>query len=397
MPVAITVCILMLLGSLGIILLFETESLLFARSRYHQAKRAEVESGFTLYKSHPDILPAMQHVDTFLDLYKTGLSEIGISRKPWGLYEIVSVTSSDENIHQTRMLGIKRAEDDNTNLYYTESRGLLTLAGKTDIEGNLVISPNGIIYGQIQREHFSGSKIKNENIKPETAVLPAISPTADLHIRYYLQELQYTSEGRETASEIHNEFYDTEPIYVNFRADEIRKCRLSGNIILSADKLRIDKTCELDDIIITGNCITVGSGFCGTLQIFARDSVVIEEKSVLHYPSGIYSGKYAELHDGTEVNGYVVVSTSDISNHMKANYRQSKYARVRGCLYVDGISHMQGIVSGQAYFKNLTYYSREGYYRDALFNATILYNNLMAMPLLFANDNTARTDIKWLK
>ena len=52
---------------------------------------------------------------------------------------------------------------------------------------------------------------------------------------------------------------------------------------------------------------TVGGGARIAAQLFARDTVVVEARAELEYPSGIYSGRYAEVGAHSRVDGYVIV------------------------------------------------------------------------------------------
>ena len=54
---------------------------------------------------------------------------------------------------------------------------------------------------------------------------------------------------------------------------------LSGNIILCGDDVIIGSNAVIENIILIANRVIVESGFKGSLQIFAKDSVWIDSKS----------------------------------------------------------------------------------------------------------------------
>lgn len=151
--------------------------------------------------------------------------------------------------------------------------------------------------------------------------------------------------------------------------------------MLCGDELRIDSTCRFEHPLIVARKIIVGSGAHISAQLFARDTVVIEPRAMLEYPSGIYAGVYAEVGDRAEVNGYAIVRDTAVRKKISANYRQLRTARLRGLLWVDGIAQMQGIVSGWVIVRQAVYFSPQGYYKDMLYDITLLENSVTAQPL----------------
>ena len=161
---------------------------------------------------------------------------------------------------------------------------------------------------------------------------------------------------------------------------------LSGNIILCGDDVIIGSNAVIENIILIANRVIVESGFKGSLQIFAKDSVWIDSKVKLTYPSGVYSQKYIEVRNKCEIEGYIIV---DVDNYItnELNYYQSKTSILRGLLYVNGISQIQGIVSGKAFLNRCIYKSTSGYSVDLMSNMSLLQNDWIAYPL-WVTDNS---------
>lgn len=136
--------------------------------------------------------------------------------------------------------------------------------------------------------------------------------------------------------------------------------------------------------------ITVTSGARIAAQLFARDTVIAEPRAVLEYPSGICAGRYAELGDRATADGYVIVRDTVRHKKMAASYRQSRTARVRGLLHADGTAQVQGIVAGCAELRQAVYFSPQGYYKDMLYDVTLLENPATAQPLWHDGADTLR-------
>lgn len=168
-----------------------------------------------------------------------------------------------------------------------------------------------------------------------------------------------------------------------------------GSHFFSGEKLNQIKNSEqnLPEIIdidtIRVSKVVVESGFKGERQIFAIDTVIVEENVVLNYPSGIYvKNGYVEVRDSSQVNGYVVVG---------GRYKQLPTAKVRGLVYVNGIAQLQGVISGTIYAKEASFYSPEGIYSNTIYNLTAIENHDIAAPILIKNaPHHERRIIKWL-
>lgn len=162
------------------------------------------------------------------------------------------------------------------------------------------------------------------------------------------------------------------------------------NIKVSATKLP-----EIRDVdTILQRKIVVEDGYCGELQLFAIDTVIIGENVKLKYPSGIYvENGYVEIKDNAEVNGYIIIANS--SDGMKPSYKQSQTAKVRGTIYINGTAQLQGVISGAIYAKTCSIFLPEGIYTNTIYNLTAIRNSDIASPIIIKNAPHERRLIKW--
>ena len=58
---------------------------------------------------------------------------------------------------------------------------------------------------------------------------------------------------------------------------------------------------------------------------------------------------------------------------------------MRGLLWVGGIAQVQGVVSGRALLRQAVWFSPQGYYKDMLYDFTLLENPVTAQPLWLAS------------
>jgi hypothetical protein len=251
----------------------------------------------------------------------------------------------------------------------------------------------GIVYGQMGSVFFEGEKIEAGVMTPSERELP--KPTDEALAAVGKLKSLAARGGTDIAQDsIAVGFSESEPLVI--AADgALRDCYLSGNIVVVAGDLIIASSCRLRDVVVLGGKVRIEDGFTGSLQVFARDSLNVEENVSLDYPSGLYSEKYVGIGDDSTVNGYVIVNPADEPNVRNANYVSSRLATVRGLVWVGGMAQLQGIVSGIAMLDKAVYYSRRGYYENMLSDVTIFENYDMAWPL-WLDGPPERKEAKWV-
>ncbi|MDR0753821.1 MAG: hypothetical protein LBF04_00325 [Prevotellaceae bacterium] len=394
LPLAIVISVVMLLMVMGILLLWEIDFLHFSKQNFMRQQQADIKSAFTLYSNYPSIIEENQ--DTVLvRLYDSiESSQMLVEREQWGMYEIVSVSSQNRKAHQTCIVGLDSVYSNNINFYYQENKSTLTLVGNTNLDGYVSLPAKGIIYGQIKSVFFNGKKVENSKVTVSKEL-----PNANNNLKKYVENLFSFQNVEETVindSSIHADFYNSQIKYLSAQNSEATFYSLKGKIILAGDEITVSSDSKLNDIIMVANKINISKNFEGSLQIFSRDTVIIEENVKMNYPSGIFSRKYVKIGDNSQVNGYIIVDNDDKIDTRRANYIQSRLAKVRGLLYIRGAAQIQGIVSGCAYVARAVFYSPQGYYNDMIYDSTILENNEIAYPLWFKNSQK-RKIIKWVK
>lgn len=382
LPTVVVIALVMFTAMLGLLLLWEHETLLFARAQRLRQARADVESAATLYRLHPDrqTLTASEGCLLYDSLPR---SRVRLRREPWGLYELLHIAAADSLAVSSRLLGT--ASDPRQTLRYADNRTAVTLAGDTHLHGVLHLPQNGLAYGRVGADFYRGAPVAQGMIRRAAAQLPQPAPEVLRRI-----EGLFAARGvPEVPDSLAVSFRDS-AVVLRVGAAEIGGCTLRGRIVLAADELRIDSACRLEQVLVAARKIVVGSGARIAAQLFARDTLVVEPRARLEYPSGVWAGRYAELGDRATVDGYVVVRDTAQHRRMTASYRQARTARVRGLLWVDGTAQVQGIVAGCAVVRQAVYFSPQGYFKDTFYDCTLLENPATAHPLWFAGADTVR-------
>ncbi len=390
LPTVVAVTLVMLTAMLGLIALWQQHTLLYARSQRLRQARADVASAVTLCLRHPE-RETLTAADGYLLYDSLPQSRIVARRERWGLYGLLHVAAADSIVSTCRLVGVE--PDARHTLFYADNRTAVTLAGDTRLHGVLHLPQNGLAYGRMGMTFFCGRQIPHTAIRRASAALPAPSAEAAALIDslFALSTAVHLSES--LPDSLGADFRD-QTMLLRLGAAEIGGCMLHGRIMLAADELRIDSTCRMEHTIVAARKITLGRGAHITAQLFALDTVVVEPRAALEYPSGIYAGRYAELCDRATVDGCVIVRDTNESTTTTASYRQCRTARVRGLLYVDGVAQVQGIVAGCAVLRQAACFSPQGYYPDMLCDLTLLENLATAQPLWLAGrDSMPRKEV----
>jgi hypothetical protein len=320
-------------------------------------------------------------------------SRVKITRKAWGLYEVITIETADGGTHRSGIFGLRQPYGDDCVLWYGDNGGAVTLTGRSHIGGVVYLPEKGVIYGQIRSVFFDGERLPHGNIRKSEKTIPSPAEEAESAVAALFEIGTYA--GTMLPDSLAVPFRGEEAAIVS--AAEIYDSHLAGQIIVTGETIEIRRDAALWDVIVVADEIRIEDGFRGSAQLFARDSVIVGSNVELMHPSGIYAGLYAVLGDGSEVNGYLIVDYTGEEDVLKPVCRKSRLSRVRGLFYCSGIAHFQGITSGCAFMKRSIYYSPHGYYGDFLYDVTILENRDTAYPFWLAGAPPERKEAKWVR
>lgn len=329
LPTVMTISVLMLLIVMMMLSLSDIETMIFMKYRQTVRHRDYLESALTLYSIHPEIIPDNQNSVTIKLFDDDDQSQVTIEREMWGLYEKIRITSS--KISSSYLVGMDNRGMDA--FWYRNNGATLTLTGQSSIDGRLALPDNGIVYGNMGSLFFSGQEIDPNLSRSSEDQMPAV--------RWYV--------------------------------DTILDSKID-------DHVRLDSESAMSNSIVIARKVNVDSGFCGSVQIFATDSIVVGQGVRMNAPSGLYAGKYIEIGDHSQIQGYVI-SANDSSDSL--GYKQYPLAGVNGLIYVEGCTQLQGAVSGNVVLNKARYYTASGFYEDMLCGVSITQDDMITLPVGF--------------
>lgn len=306
---------------------------------YHEKKqlREDLKSALVLYCADSTLCEVndCSEVDLFV-----GHDKVKVSVERCGLYERVRL-SNDYPDECHVLVGRRNESDSQAAFWLCDRNRALSLAGDARIDGLVYMPLNGINYTEVNSRYYTGERILEERLRISSKDLPPVDSVQLEHARTL--------------------------------------CRQNDQ--------KVELLSLVRDTIICESVVRIRKGFRGNLQIFASDSVIVEEGAILEYPSGIYvdSGErrpYVSLERGSKVNGYVIVTSQNSDSQLRyPSYVQKSGATLNGLLYVDGSCNIEGDIIGAAYVKDCYYYSNGNVYAGTLYDAKVVRSDSLAFPI----------------
>jgi len=323
---------------------------------------------------------------TVLDLYGEESDSVEIKKMNWGIYEVASVKAFSGRYATTKTKQYGYKPEDNLAVYLADLSRPLNLCGKTKITGTCYLPEAGVKRGYIEGKSFEGSTLINGQIQNSKNTLPVLD-------KKILQSLSEMIAAKFPTGQLFKEveissidtliqsFLDTTILIRIAKGGSLSGKYLSGNIIVyGADKLTIDKTSKLEDVLVFANSISFSKEFIGNLQAYATDSILVEEDCILNYPSvlGLFKKDhktqqpFIKLMKGAVVKGMVFTTQSElVSDLAKTRVSIEKGARVEGQIYVDGFADIQGELWGTVWCQKFLLKTASSVYENHLLDAVI--------------------------
>lgn len=397
LPVVLIISILMMIVILMAFEFWNINS--FYYIRYHSVKQQKMHLSSVLTLFSVDSLLARQMVEEKkFQLYENDEhSLVYFESFFWGLYDCVNLSNFDHSIKDSYLLGKDKDNYRTPALWVCEREHAISLSGNANIKGKAFLPKNGINYLQLNFDNFRGELLPSSSIRISGKELPLID---SIYIKKMVAlKKNATLASSEIPSHYHSFF--KEPIYALIPS-ETDKFYAKGKLVLYGDKILVKSSWEISDVLLIAKNVTIESGFSGSLQIVASDTVVIEKDVYLHHPSGIYlqgnqDRTYLHICKGAHIEGYAIVEGNVESRSgfvVDIHYRQDNESVLAGMLYVNGVAHLEGVILGAAYLKECYFLSGENMYEGLIYDGKITRYDDLGFPILFKGGGYKRKEVK---
>ncbi|MFI5161254.1 MAG: hypothetical protein ACHQHN_08245 [Sphingobacteriales bacterium] len=324
-----------------------------------------------------------------LSLFGTGADSVMIRRIPWGIYDVGIAMAFIQKDTLFKTFSIANTIDSSkwAALYVIDEDRPLSLSGKTSVNGDAFIPKAGVTTAYVDNKAYQGDQRLVTGHKYNSAKK---LPQLDQKRLDQLNRRSPLNDSTLLKRDSVRQSFLRPTRYVNFkkRVQTIGDIKLSGNIVLLSDTtITIDSTAHLSDILIFAKTIVVKEGFRGNAQLFATDSVSIQNNCRFDYPScaGILRCKPASnksqgritLGQNTDFDG-ILFTYEKTDNPLKPTIALGKHAKVTGQVYSQGIVELKDSteVDGSVFTSRFLYRNSFTLYENYLINTTLNSNAL---------------------
>jgi hypothetical protein len=374
--------------------------------------KSDALSGMNYFLCSPAILTINE--EKKLQLFGDDNCNIELSRKKWGVFDLI-VSKSAWQKHSYSLIAITGesfTEADRVALYLADRGKPLGVCGKTRLRGACYLPKAGVENVYIEGKNFTGNKIVEGTTRVSEKKLPVFNDIKEYYMivkdRKYFSEtdsmIDFDNLMRDT---IINSFLSKTQVLYSKNEIILNERFFKGNIkVISEKSVKISKSNELKDIIVIAPYINFAEEFKGQLQAYACDSLSINDKVELDYPSvlGVLVTRtdtiqsYLLIKQKAKVAGLVFLYSEATPKVLKPYIKINKEALICGQLISSNDIQLQGTVNGSVYCNRFILKTASSYYENDLLDAVIDFTKLPKEFVGLSSCDSSKTKkiVKWL-
>lgn len=304
--------------------------------------------------------------------------------KPYGLLNLLLVSSSSRNDTVTSAHFVGQYSNDKTAIYLANQSRALTYSGTVKLIGNNQLPSTFIESAYINNKPNiltqEGKNTVSENI------LPALNQDfKKIFEGIKSQRTALSDVDKPMDSLYYNSFFnETKEVAVN---SVLTNVIFKGNFILSSkDSIRVKKNTVLEDVILIAPKITFEEGFKGTVQVFATRGIELEQKVILDYPSVVcvYNQSTNEskikIKKASYIAGAIVQFGNSSGTIDKNSIEIDESGLILGDIYCSGKLLLKSKIYGSVYTNRFFYKTQSSTYDNTIVDLEI---NALKRPKYF--------------
>jgi len=323
------------------------------------------------------------------------LSDDGITTsmatRPWGVFGITEVTTSFQKNTFTKIALIGGNNNtSSTALFVKDNDRPVIIAGRTQIRGDAHIPKQGIRPGNIAGHSFYGSDLVLGKQYHSTSTLPQIPQEIKNAIKDLLSKTSPSTQSpftRFDGGELVHPF--SEPVlWLNGDMLDLSQKKITGNIIVyGTQHLTVDRSTQLEDVILVAPQITIADGVKGTFQAFATQRIDVGRNCGLHYPSALvivdqnkgqspshgHVSSAPDIHvsNNSVIKGVLCYLSPHDEKYYHPQIKIDEGATIMGQIYCEKNLELKGKVWGQVVTDGFMALENGSVYQNHLYNGTI--------------------------
>jgi len=324
------------------------------------------------------LLAQETEMESCISLYGEAQDSVCLFKRSWGLYDYLGAQSFHRQDSFSRLYLVGQLPEGRLNaaLYLADRGKPLMLAGKTQLRGAAYLPKAGLKRGRAAGQQFEGGQLLYGEERRSSKFLPSLALDK---LRHLDQLLTLPEQQTSLAPKIHCSFVQM-PKYILAEELYLQNENLKGALLIRAEKaIYVGKEAQLEDVILQAPNIIFESGFEGSVQAIASDTIIVQANCHLKYPSvlAIYRNQLAEQASFLELDSASIlegiwVSQEEYSPPMgRSRHRLAPRSKVRGFVYSNVYLDMQADIDGQLMLRQLSLKTPAAVYENYLINVQV--------------------------
>ncbi|MBI2281700.1 MAG: hypothetical protein HYU68_13575 [Bacteroidetes bacterium] len=351
----------------------------------------DVNSGINYGLSFNEEIPYNQKVE--VNLFDDEQHHVTLYKKNWGAFYLLTSTAEwrDKTVSKTAFVGANIDDEKKIAVYLADQNKPLSLTGNTKISGNCYLPKAGVKRAYIEGHGFLGQKLIDGETRYSEVNLPSINKKLfeDNYANFSLENSTLDSIvdfalllDNDT---IINSFLNKTLVLYSPNSIVLENKYVVGNIkILSNKNITVKSSSKIDNIILYSKGIILEENTVANVQLYATDSISIEDNCKLSYPSVISvlgkgeSKVQRKIVIGKQVKIKGVVFLVD-ENTIQTNLSKvaiGEKSEIMGYIYSSELLELNGDVIGGVYCKNFMLKTPSSIYHNHLMDVKIDRENL---------------------
>ena len=275
----------------------------------------------------------------------------------WGGLSVFSTRTFKFNKEKRRSVVVGFTGKNKTCLFLPGNSGGLKIAGNTVLEGDIVVPNKQIETAYLSGKFFTGNKLYSGDLLDGSTQLPELNhATLDFNYKTLITGLKpLTFHPLDS-----NYSFQQQTSYYQSVTPLILDKNISGNVIIhSFDSIFVSSKSKLNNVILIAPKIRFESGFKGSVQAIATQSICLEKNVQLNFPSYLLLNEVDQSFQGTQphiiveeessVLGGILITLQQFNSQFPPLLRTSTNCTIAGIVYNMGVSEISGNFIGSVY------------------------------------------------
>lgn len=344
---------------------------------------------------------------------------ITVFKDNWGIFEKITSVSKQKNKRFTKIAfaGGQYPVKERPALYLADDNRPLVVVGNTKIEGLAYVPKQGVRSGNISgTSYFSKTFIFGES-RISKSTLPELSPEVKKSIEI-LSQPSFKPVNNELLkykpkSVFKNSFQN--PVQYIFHAStlDLSASTLIGNIIVqSTEKIIVDPSSILRDVILSAPEIEIRGGSTGNFQAIASKKIEVGSNCNIQYPSALVLNdesapnvetnfqqqnvNHIQIGKGTIFKGILISLGKDHTMNFNPQIVIEENAQVFGEVYCNQSLELKGTVNGSVFTSKFIAKQFGSVYQNHIYHGKILNSELPLEYVGINLESKAKKVVKWV-